>query len=813
MLAIGISATTAAFSVFYQVLLKPVSAVEPERLVNLRETGSKPGALWCSAGGFCNLESAFSYPMFRDLAAAQTAFTSIAAHFAFEANIVRGTDATNGRGTLVSGSYFDVLGVQPALGRLIAPRDELELAESHVAVLSHDFWQSQLASDRGIVGKTLTVNGQILTVIGVAPESFRGTTLGWRAQIYVPLTMRWLMEPTAGENRDDRRSYWLNLFARLAPGTSFEQAEAAMQSIHSAILRDRELAQQPATSDDERAGILARRVSLDAGLQGQSALRDTAHQPLTFLLTATALLLFVVCVNVANLLFARGASRATEMAVRASVGASRSRLIAQLLTEVGVLAALGAMTSVPAVVLILKAAQTVIPNRLATEITVKPDLAVLLFAIAVTASAAIAAGLLPARYTGTANPDHIVKNHGTKVLGHARGARLRSFLGISQVALSLILLVLAGLFLTSLANINRVRLGFNAGSLVTFSIAPQLNGYDAERIDALFARIRETLTSEPGIAGVTSADVPLIADRSFNFGVQVVGEEQRDDNGVLANFVETGFFDVLEIPLLAGREFTDTDGLNTAVAIVNESFVRQFELGTASAAIGRQLDFQPLANAIEIVGVVADSKYRDVKGEIEPHFFAPRRLFADFGFGVTAEHFYVRTTLPVDAVMRVIANDIAAIDPSLPVVDLHSMEAQVRENTYTDRLVTMLTASVAVLATLLAAFGLFAVLAFNVAQRSREFALRMALGARPREIGALVSRQVAAMVAIGFAIGTVGAIALGQAAESLLFGLSGFDPFVILAAMVVVAAVVVVATYWPARHAARIAPMQALRAD
>ena len=287
-LAVGISTTTAALSVFYQVVLRPIAAPEPDRLVDLAEAGTKPGTLICSPAGFCDIASAFSYPMLKDLEARQVGFTGIAGQFGFRASIARETESISGRGLLVSGGYFGVLGIQPSVGRLIGPGDEPTIGEAAVAVLSHDFWRSELGGDPDIVGTPLTVNGELLTVIGVAPDGFFGTTLGWRPQVYVRLTLRWAMEPTAMEDEADRRSYWLSVFARLAPGTSLEQAQASIEVVYDGILNDAEVGQQPPMSDDERTSFFARRLLLQSNAQGQSATRGAATRPLALLLAATA---------------------------------------------------------------------------------------------------------------------------------------------------------------------------------------------------------------------------------------------------------------------------------------------------------------------------------------------------------------------------------------------------------------------------------------------------------------------------------------------------------------------------------------------
>ena len=813
-LALGISTTTAALSVFYQVVLRPIAAPEPERLVDLSETGTKPGVLICSPAGFCDIASAFSYPMLRDLEMQQRGFTGVAGQFGFRASIAGEAKAHSGRGMLVSGGYFGVLGIQPALGRLIGPGDEPNIGESAVAVLSHDFWRSELGGDPAIVGKSVTVNGRLLTVIGVAPEGFFGATLGWRPQIYVPLTMRWSMEPTFMEDQEDRRSYWVGVFARLGPGVSLEQAQASMDAVNNGILADAELGQQPAMSDDERASFFARRLLLRADAQGQSAVRGDATRPLALLLAATGFLLLIVCINVSNLLFARGASRAGEMAVRASVGANRARLIAQLLMEPAVLATLGALASAPILAIALRSIDALIPPGLANEISVAPDLATAMFAIAVTTVALAASATLPAWRTSTVDPDRIIKASSANYVGTLRGKRIRSALSTAQIALSVILLVVAGLFVVSLANVSRVDLGLNPTSLVTFTVSPKLSRYPPDQIELLYSRIREALEAEPGILGASAADVPFLANGGWNLGMTLSGVEvpEEVDNGVLMNSIRPGLLGVLEVPLLSGREFSDGDTSESPpVAIVNEAFLRRFSLGSAQSAVGRYIRFTFLDTPIEIVGVVADAKYRDVKGPIEPQFYGANTQFVESNLSSSGYVFYVRTAGPTDSALRAIPRVIAAIDPSLPVSNLRSMEEQIRENVYSDRLVTMLTAAVASLATLLAAFGLYAVLAFNVAQRTRELGLRIALGARIHDLKGLVVRPVCRLTIIGISIGILGAIVAGRVVESLLFGVTSHDPLVFAAATSIVILVVAAATYLPARAASRLAPMEALR--
>ena len=326
-LAIGIGATTAMFSLFHQILVQPLPVPEPERLVNLGSPGLKYGANW-QGSAIRDGEATFTYEMFRDLEAQQTVFTGIAAHSDFAANLTTGTQTLAGRGLLVSGGYFGVLGVQPALGRLIGPLDEPRIDESGVVVLSHDFWQSYFGGRADVVGRNLTVNGQSLEIIGVAPAGFAGTALGLRPQVFVPVTLRWLMQPTMARDVGTRRTYWLNLFARLNPGITAERAAAELNGLYTGIVRDVEVPLFTELADDQLAQFLERRVTLEAGARGQSYIPAVAGRPLVLLLAVTALLVLIVCANVANLLLARGAARGGETAIRASVGASR-RLLRQ----------------------------------------------------------------------------------------------------------------------------------------------------------------------------------------------------------------------------------------------------------------------------------------------------------------------------------------------------------------------------------------------------------------------------------------------------------------------------------------------------
>jgi predicted permease len=807
-LAIGIGASTAMFSLFHQILVQPLPVPEPEQLVNLGSPGPKYGANW-QGSAIRDSEATFTYEMFRDLEAQQTVFTGIAAHADFAASLTTDTQTLAGRGLLVSGGYFGVLGVQPALGRLIGPDDEPRIDESDVVVLSHDFWQSHFGGDADVVGRNLTVNDRSLEIIGVAPAGFTGTALGWRSQVFVPVTLRWLMQPaTARRDVGTRRTYWLYLFARLNRGMTADRAAAELNGLYSGIVRDVEAPLFTDLTVDQRERFLERRVTLEPGARGQSYIPAAVSRPLVLLLSTTGLLVMIVCANVANLLLARGIARTGEMAIRASVGASRGRLLKQLLLESSTLAVIGGSMSLPIAAATLSVAAALLPAELIAGLPVELSGTAMLFAAGAAAATVMLFGAVPAWRASAVDPGLAIKGTTAQSSGGRGVARFRSWLTTMQIAFSMVLLVLAGLFTNSLINVARVNLGFDADSLVSFSISPRLNGYTPDEVRSLYDRLENALAAEPGVTSVASASIPLVAHGAMGSQVSGPGFEWAPgvDNFAVGNAVSPGFFATVSMPLHAGREFTDTDGPDAAnVAIVNESFVRKFDLGDA---VGKHFGnvFMSLED-IEIVGVVADAKYHEIKYDVLPQWFMPRRQF----FDVPTLYYYVRGAVDTNALTGMIPRVVAGIDRELPVSNLIAMQQQVLDNVYVDRLTALLAVAFAGLATLLAAIGLYGVLAYNVTQRTRELGLRLALGATPSRLRAMVLRQLGVMTVIGCLIGLTFSLGAGRLAESLLFDLTGQDPLVLLAAFTVVAAVALAAGYWPARRASRIVPVQALR--
>jgi predicted permease len=806
-LALGIGANAATFSLFDQILLRPLPVPEAARLVNLAAPGPKPGSQSCNQAGDC--DAVFSYAMFRDLERGQRVFTGIAAHRLFGANLAFRRQTRNAEGVMVSGSYFPVLGLRPALGRLLTPADDQTVGANFVAVLGHSYWSSQLGGDPGVLGEQIVVNGHSMTIVGVAPAGFSGTTVGSRPEVYVPISMRGQMSP-GFDDFDDRRSYWIYLFARLKPGVAVEQARTALDGLYRPILNDVEAPLQEGISDASMKRFRTRSVTLEPGQRGQSEVHGQARTPLAFLFAITGIVLLIACANIANLLLARAAGRTTEMAVRLSLGASRRHLLAQLLTESCLLALLGGVVSLVVARWTLALIASILPPEAASTLQLTLSLPVVIFAALLSIGTGLLFGMFPALHS--TRPDLVtgLRANAGQPSGARAAARFRTSLVTAQIGLSMALLVSAGLFIRSLVNVSRVDLGVRIDNVVTFAISPELSGYSPPRAQALFERVEAELAALPGVTGVASSMVPLLAGSNWGTDVQVEGfkSDPDTDNNARFNAVGPGYFRTLGVPLLAGREFgvADAGPRTPRVAIINEAFAKKFGLGRD--AVGKRIsDDRDEPLNIQIVGVVQNAKYSEVKQDIPPLFFMPHRQDSTVG----AMNFYARTALAPEELVRTIPAVVRRLDPNLPVEDLKTMPQQVRENVFLDRMISTLSAAFAALATLLAAVGLYGVLAYTVAQRTREIGVRMALGADAGRVRGLVLRQVAWMTVVGGALGVAAALAVGRAARSLLFGLEAHDPLVVASAAALLTAVALAAGYLPARRASRVEPMQALR--
>jgi len=809
-LALGLGSTAAIFSLFNQLLLQPLPVPQPDRLVNLLSPGPKPGSQSCGEQGDC--DHTFSYPMFRDLEREQTVFTGLAAHRLSSANLAYGGQTINGELLLVSGSYFPVLGIQPALGRLIAPGDDRAIGESPVVVLSHAFWTTRFAADPNVLNQTMIVNGQAMTIIGVAPRGFTGTTIGAEPKVFVPITLKDPVNPWGSRMDNNRRQYFIYLFARLKPGVTIEQARAQLGAKYHAIVNDVEAPLQKGMSDQTMARFRAKALGIDPGQRGQSTVPNNAGPSLRMLLGVTVFVLLIACANIANLLLVRSAGRAGEIAVRLSIGASRAQLIKQLLTESLLLAVLGGVAGLVVAQWTLDLIASLLPRLATTGFEWTINRSVVLFAGLLTIGTGLLFGLFPAIHSTRPDLASALKGQSGQPSGARAAARFRTSLATTQIALSMALLVAAGLFTRSLMNISRVDLGLKADNIVMFGVSPVLNGYTPDRSRQLFDAIEDRFSAMPGVTGVSNALVPLVGGNNWGNDVSVEGFPAGPDTDVNSRFNEVGdgYFRTLGVPLVAGREFTRADTFGAAkVAIVNEAFAKKFNLGRT--AVGKRMAQSSAANAkldIEIVGLVPNVKYSEVKRDTPPVFFVPYRQEEKI-FGFTT--FYVRTSNDPETFLNTVPRVIAALDPNLPVEELRTLPQQVRQNVFLDRMISVLSAAFAALATLLAAIGLYGVLAYTVSQRTREIGLRMALGADASRVRRMIMRQVAIMTIVGGAIGLTVAAWLGKLSQSLLFQLKGDDPVVLTAATIALTIVALAAGFIPAHRAAQVDPMQALR--
>jgi predicted permease len=807
-LALGIGANAAIFSCFNQMLLQSLSVPQPAQLVNLSAPGPKPGSQSCNQAGDCDV--VFSYAMFRDLQKVQTVFTGIAAHRLFGANLAFQGQTLNGNGLLVSGNYFQVLQVQPALGRLFDSNDDRLVGEAPVVVLSHAYWTTRFAADPNVLNQGLIVNGQTLTIVGVTPRGFDGTTLGTKPEVFVPITLRGTMNP-GFRSWANRQTYWAYLFARLRPGVSIESAREALNAQYHAIINDVEAPLQRGMSDQTMAKFRAKPIVVEPGGLGQSSTRSVARTPLLLLLSVTGLVLLIACANIANLLLARSAARASEMAIRLSIGAGRTRLIGQLLTESLLLAVLGGIAGIFVAHWTLALIMSLMPAQAAQTMAFSLSTRALLFTGALVVGTGLLFGLFPALHSTRPDLVSTLKNQAGQPSGARGAARFRLVLATTQIALSMMLLAASGFFVKSLLNVSRVDLGIKVDNVITFGLSPELSGYTPEKTRLFFERLEEELRATPGVTGVTVALVPLLAGSNWGNDVNVQGFQSGPDTDSNSRFNEVGpgYFATMGVPLMAGREFTAADGAKAPkVAIVNEEFAKKFNLGRDAvgklmgAGSGNRSKLDTL-----IIGVAQNAKYSEVKRKIPPVFFRPYRQDDELG----SASFYVRTAGDPAQSASAVTAVVKRLDPNLPLEDLKTLKQQVRDNTFLDRMMTTLSSLFAGLATLLAAVGLYGVLAYTVSQRTREIGLRMALGAAPARVRLMVLRQVAWMTLVGAIVGLAGAVALGKQAGSLLFEMQGTDPWVLVISAVALSAVAILAGFIPAHRASQVDPMLALR--
>jgi predicted permease len=795
-LALGIGVNVALFSLFQQLLHRPLPVADPDQLVNLNDPGPKAvGPVMTGSSQSGGPDTVFSYPTFRDLERDQQTFAGLAAYRPFEAGLSTGETARVASGLFVSGSYFSVLGVQPVVGRLLGLQDDRVDGSADSVVLSHAYWQSEFGGDPRIIGRTLLVNGVPLAIVGVAPPGFHGTSVGFRASVFVPISIR---VQNIIPNHDNRLYYWVHLVARLKAGVSEEAAAAEINPLYRAIVSEREAPLLTGVGEQELETFRTRPLVLTPGARGQTSARilAPARHSLGMLLAVCATVLLLCCTNVAGLMMVRGAARSGEMAVRVSMGATRGRIASLLLAESLTLALPAAVLSLPVGLLTLSGIASGVPGIPTSGIDLELSAAAALVAVGVAVLSALAFGLFPLRSLIRTAPGNALQNYGAKQISPRGVMRFRMALATAQIALSMALLAMTGAFAQTLANIAEIDLGLDLASTVMLTLSPATTGHSAAASASFFARIEKELEAIPGVSAVASSTIPVLSLGGWEGRLGVEGSESQPLD-ISMDVVSPNLFGMLGIELVEGRGFNDADiNPSARVAIVNQQFAERSGLGPA--VVGRRLG----GIDAEIVGIVADAQFSKVTGDIGARVFQPTR------HGPT---FYVRGDRAPEDLLQAVRDTAVRLDPTVPITRLVTMQQQFLSNIATERFVAGAASAFAMLGTVLAALGVYGVLAYAVAQRSREIGLRIALGAPAGRIRGMVTRQVAAMALAGLALGVVAVVGLGGAARGFLFGVEPSDPVALLAGAVVLTVVMFAAAYLPARRASRVDPMSVLR--
>jgi putative ABC transport system permease protein len=808
-LALGIGANTAIFSLTDQILLRSLPVERPEELVVLRSPGPKAGYVWSDGDD----TASFSYPMYKNLRdRGANVFSGLLARFAIPLSVAGVGQTERADGELVSGNYFEVLGVRPALGRVFSQEDDRAPGAHQVVVLSHAYWTRRFGADPAILNKTLTVNGNLMTVVGVSREGFRGVQVGQTPDVFIPVMMKAQMIPNS-RGLDNIRDYWLAIIGRLKPGMSRAQTEEAIRPSYRSILEE-ELSLRSGGSAQSRQRFLDKRILLEDGAQGRQILQRDSKRPILILMGMAGLALLIACANVANLLLARGAARQREIAVRMALGAGRWRLMRQFLLESLLLSLIGGAVGLMVAAWTIQGLVAAIPPSVgALGLSAELDPRLLGFTLALSALTGLLFGVAPAARATRLNLEATLREQGSSVSGGLSSVRFRKALVVSQIVLTTVLLVGAGLFARSLNNLNRLDLGLRADHMIAFSVAPELNGYSPQRTIAFFDDLRQGVAALPGVRSVSAAEIPILTDSNAGSNMTIEGyqAQEGEDMEVRHNRIGPDYFATMGIPLFSGREFTSADTASSPkVAIINETMARRFFANRNP--IGSHFAFgagDRVRPDIEIVGVVKDSKHGAVREETRPFAYLP--YAQETGLGRIT--FYARTDQDVSAIAPSLRREVERRDNNLPIYDLKTLRRQADESLFADRFLTFLSICFALLAAALAAIGLYGVMAYTVTRRIREIGIRIALGATQDRVAWLILREVALLALVGLLAGVPLAFALGRAAESLLFGVKAGDPLVFIAASLLLALVALLGGYLPARRAAKVDPMVALRRE
>ncbi|MBY0507167.1 MAG: ABC transporter permease [Bryobacteraceae bacterium] len=802
-LALGIGANTAIFTLIDQLMLRPLPVKNPEQLVMLFQRGAHNGN---NMG-----DRMHSYPIYQDFQQKASVLSEVFCRRNIETSISVNNQTERVAAEVVSGNYFTALGVKPVLGRVFNSREDDRTYMGHpVAVLSYDYWTNRFAKSPRVLGQKILVNNYPLTIVGVSAEGFAGLDPSRAVQIRVPVQMSAAMMPQWNFLKmDDRRSRWVQVFGRLKKGQTVASAGPALQGLFRQVRQyEMTLPAAGTWSNYMRTRFMAGTMNVDSARGGYSPLRNSFSIALIVLMCMVGLVLLIACANVANLLIARAFARQKEIAVRLSLGATRGQLVRQLLVESLLLAFAGGATGVVMALAMTRGLLALVPsdgNPLL--IRPEPDTRILLFTLGLTVLTGLIFGLIPALRASRPDLWTTLKDAVGSVTGGS--LYLRKGLVMAQVALSFLLLFGAGLFVRSLQNLQATNSGFEQmENLVSFQISPALNGYDDARTVQFYSDLLDQIRAVPGIKSASLASVPLLAGNEWDSSMSVEGHTAKDGEDMQAfmNSLTPGYFETMGVSLLEGRDFDRRDIKEKAtVAIVNQRFAQHF-FGQQSA-VGRHLGFGTKPGTkltIEIVGVVEDTLYEGPREGVRRQVFVPN-------WGKQGVAIYARTTLGSSAAYGQLRSAVKRLDAGLPIYQMKTLAAQLDETLLTERLIALLSAGFGMLATLLAAIGLYGVMAFVVARRTKELGLRMALGAQPREVIWMVMKEVLSLLGLGLLVGVPVAVLLGRYVASQLYGISPNDPWVAGISMLLLIGVACLAGLIPARRASRIDPILALR--
>ncbi len=814
-LALGIGANTAIFTLLDQVLLRLLPVKDPSQLALLTMRGFHYGSNW---GG-----NAISYPMYKDFSEHNSVFSGMFCRFPYHVALGFNGHTERVAGELVSGTYFPVLGVGAALGRTFTPEDD-RIPDGHpLLMLSYAFWKSRFAGDPSILGKTVLMNGHNFTVIGVAQPGFDGVELGFTTQVFVPIMMVSEAIPMTNLDFKDRRRRWVNAFGRLKPAITQQQAKASLQPFFHGML-EMEVKQTAFNnaSAEVREKFLKNIIDVLPGSQGRSYVRRQLRTPLWVLMALTGGVLLIACANVASLLIARATSRQKEIAIRLAMGAGRFRIIRQLLVESLLLAAAGGILGLALALWTDRLLLAFMPPDTSLKLSTTPDWRILLFTSGVALLTGVIFGFVPALQSTKPDVAPTLKDTVGGIVGGGAGVRLRKGLVAAQVTLSLLLLVGAGLFIRSLRNLRDLGPGFSSENLVAFNIDPSLNGYSSDRAKIFYQQLTDAIHAVPGVRSTGLASMRILEDNEWDQWVTVEGYHPAasETPDVYMNSVGPEYFATLGVPILAGRDFTPKDtqsqqhgrkpeDTSPRVVTVNEKFAKKF-FGSAANALGHRAGFgiDPDTKIdMEIVGVIKDIKYTSLRDEIPIQMFEPYLAERDVS-GMTV---YVRTSMDPDQFFSAVRGKVRELDANLPLYGMRTMEKQLSNSLLVERLIASLSTVFGFLATLLAIIGLYGVMAYTVARRTREIGIRMALGAFQKHVIWMVMREVLLLVAIGIAAGLAASVVLTRLVQTQLFGIAAHDPVTLALATAGLAAVACAAGYIPALRASQIDAMRALR--